>query len=419
MQMVFQDSYASLNPRLPVAMSIAFGPFVHGLAEAGRAEARDASCWQAVGLDPLLFANRYPHELSGGQRQRINIARALALEPRIVILDEAVSALDKSVEAQVLNLLVDLKAQFDLTYVFICHDLNVVRYISDRVLVMYLGKVVEIGPVDRHLPRPAAPLHAGAAVGDAVDGPAPAHDAGAAERRSAQPDQSALGLPLPHALPVRGRRVRSGAAGIAGAAGRWAARGRLPHARARLRPQPRRRRRCQRMTRGGASRAGEPAVSVENLHVRFVMRDATVAAVNGVSFELEAGQVLGILGESGSGKSVTLRALMRLLPPARTRIEGRIRVAGHEITAMDEAALREVRGAKVAMIFQEPMTALDPVFTIGEQIAETIVRHEGVSYARRQPARARAAGDGADPVGGPAARKPIRTRCPAACGSGR
>jgi peptide/nickel transport system ATP-binding protein len=130
----------------------------------------------------------------------------------------------------------------------------------------------------------------------------------------------------------------------------------------------------------------EPVVSVENLRVRFVMRDAVVAAVNGVSFELEAGKVLGILGESGSGKSVTLRALMRLLPPARTRIEGRIRVAGHEITAMDEEALRQVRGSKVAMIFQEPMTALDPVFTIGVQIAETIVRHEGVSYdaARRR-----------------------------------
>jgi peptide/nickel transport system ATP-binding protein len=147
MQMVFQESYASLNPRLPVAMSIAFGPFVHGLAKPAALK-RAMELLEAVGLDPMLFANRYPHELSGGQRQRINIARALALEPRIVILDEAVSALDKSVEAQVLNLLVDLKAQFDLTYVFISHDLNVVRYISDRVMVMYLGKMVEIGPVD-------------------------------------------------------------------------------------------------------------------------------------------------------------------------------------------------------------------------------------------------------------------------------
>ena len=147
MQMVFQDSYASLNPRLPVAMSIAFGPFVHGLAKPAALK-RANELLEAVGLDPLLFANRYPHELSGGQRQRINIARALAFEPRMVILDEAVSALDKSVEAQVLNLLMDLKAQLDLTFVFISHDLNVVRYMSNRVLVMYLGKVMEIGPVD-------------------------------------------------------------------------------------------------------------------------------------------------------------------------------------------------------------------------------------------------------------------------------
>ena len=156
MQMVFQDFFASLNPRLPVAMSIAFGPFVHGLAKPAALK-RANELLAAVGLDPLLFANRYPHELSGGQRQRINIARALALEPRIVILDEAVSALDKSVEAQVLNLLVDLKAQLDLTYVFISHDLNVVRYISDRVMVMYLGKVVEIGPVDRLYRDPQHP----------------------------------------------------------------------------------------------------------------------------------------------------------------------------------------------------------------------------------------------------------------------
>jgi peptide/nickel transport system ATP-binding protein len=154
--MVFQDSYASLNPRLPVVTSIAFAPFIHGLGKAA-AFKRAMQLLEAVGLEPLQFANRYPHELSGGQRQRINIARALALEPRIVILDEAVSALDKSVEAQVLNLLADLKAQFDLTYIFISHDLNVVRYISDRVMVMYLGKVVEIGPVQQIYRSPKHP----------------------------------------------------------------------------------------------------------------------------------------------------------------------------------------------------------------------------------------------------------------------
>jgi peptide/nickel transport system ATP-binding protein len=156
MQMVFQDSYASLNPRLTIEESIAFGPKVHGMSEAAsRALARELL--GKVGLRPENFANRYPHEISGGQRQRVNIARALALSPRLVILDEAVSALDKSVEAQVLNLLVDLKREFGLTYLFISHDLNVVRYISDRVLVMYLGEVVELGPVDDVWDAPAHP----------------------------------------------------------------------------------------------------------------------------------------------------------------------------------------------------------------------------------------------------------------------
>lgn len=146
-QMVFQDSYASLNPRLTIEESIAFAPRVHGIA-ASRAIARAHDLLHRVGLEPSRFAGRYPHELSGGQRQRVNIARALALEPRLIILDEAVSALDKSVEAQVLNLLLDLKRDFGLTYLFISHDLNVVRFMCDRVMVMYLGKVAEIGSRD-------------------------------------------------------------------------------------------------------------------------------------------------------------------------------------------------------------------------------------------------------------------------------
>jgi peptide/nickel transport system ATP-binding protein len=156
MQMVFQDSYSSLNPRLPIEGSIAYGPRAHGMARAAaRAIARELL--EKVGLDPDLFGSRYPHELSGGQKQRVNVARALALSPRMLILDEAVSALDKSIEAQVLNLLRHLKRHFNLTYVFISHDLNVVQYISDRVLVMYLGQVVEIGPVEAIYSRPKHP----------------------------------------------------------------------------------------------------------------------------------------------------------------------------------------------------------------------------------------------------------------------
>ncbi len=155
-QMVFQDSYSSLNPRMPIQDSVAFGPFVQGKNQTDAREiARDILV--KVGLNPSLFGPRYPHELSGGQKQRVNIARALAINPRMVILDEAVSALDKSIEAQVLNLLRQLKRSFNLTYVFISHDLNVVQYISDRVLVMYLGHVVELGPVEEIFSRPLHP----------------------------------------------------------------------------------------------------------------------------------------------------------------------------------------------------------------------------------------------------------------------
>ena len=155
-QMVFQDSASSLNPRMPARDSVAFGPLVLGRSRAEAAREADETL-ERVGLDPIQFGPRYPHELSGGQKQRVNIARALALRPRLMILDEAVSALDKSVEAQVLNLLAALKAQLGLTYVFISHDLAVVQHVSDRVLVMYLGCVAESGPAAEVFARPLHP----------------------------------------------------------------------------------------------------------------------------------------------------------------------------------------------------------------------------------------------------------------------
>ena len=154
-QMVFQDSASSLNPRMPVRDSVGFGPLALGRSRREAAATADETL-RRVGLDPALFGPRYPHELSGGQKQRVNIARALALDPRLVILDEAVSALDKSVEAQVLNLLARLKAEFGLTYLFISHDLAVVQHVSDRVLVLYLGWIVESGPAAAVF---AGPLH--------------------------------------------------------------------------------------------------------------------------------------------------------------------------------------------------------------------------------------------------------------------
>ncbi|MPY69812.1 MAG: ATP-binding cassette domain-containing protein [Alphaproteobacteria bacterium] len=155
-QLVFQDSYASLNPRHTMAEEVGFGLIAQGIKRA-EARRRANEVLELVGLEPAIFADRYPHELSGGQRQRVNVARALALSPQLLLLDEAVSSLDKSVEAQVLNLLIEIKNRLNLTYVFISHDLNVVRFISDRVLVMYLGKVVETGPVEKVYTAPGHP----------------------------------------------------------------------------------------------------------------------------------------------------------------------------------------------------------------------------------------------------------------------
>lgn len=156
-QMIFQDPFGSLNPRLTVGAVLDEVLAVHGLARAGaERRTRIAGLLEAVGLDPR-YANRYPHEFSGGQRQRIGIARALAVEPALIIADEPVSALDVSVQAQILNLLQDLRARLGLGYLLIAHDLAVVRAMCERVAVMYRGRVVEQGPAAEILERPSHP----------------------------------------------------------------------------------------------------------------------------------------------------------------------------------------------------------------------------------------------------------------------
>jgi oligopeptide transport system ATP-binding protein len=157
MQIIFQDPYSSLNPRMTVEQIVGEGIVIHKLCKT-KAERRErvADLLQKVGLSPEQM-NRYPHEFSGGQRQRVGIARALAVNPRLIIADEPISALDVSIQAQVINLLEDLQEQFDLTYLFIAHDLRVVEHISDRVAVMYLGKIVELADSQELYAKPLHP----------------------------------------------------------------------------------------------------------------------------------------------------------------------------------------------------------------------------------------------------------------------
>jgi oligopeptide transport system ATP-binding protein len=147
MQMIFQDPYSSLNPRMTVGDIVGEPLAIHNMAKGKEAEDRIAELLRLVGLNPG-FINRYPHEFSGGQRQRIGVARSLALNPMFIVCDEPISALDVSIQAQIVNLLEDLQAKLGLTYLFIAHDLSMVRHISDRIAVMYLGIVVELA--DRH-----------------------------------------------------------------------------------------------------------------------------------------------------------------------------------------------------------------------------------------------------------------------------
>lgn len=156
MQIVFQDPFGSLNPRLPVGDQIEEGLVAHSIGDAAQRRARMRESLELVGL-PVEYGVRYPHEFSGGQRQRIGIARALALNPEFVVLDEPVSALDVSIQSQVLNLLTELRSEQGLTYMFISHNLDVVGYFADRVAVMYLGKVVELGPVEQVFTTPQHP----------------------------------------------------------------------------------------------------------------------------------------------------------------------------------------------------------------------------------------------------------------------
>ena len=239
MQMIFQDPYASLNPRMTVGGIVGEPLAVHDIGTKPERHERVAELLDVVGLNPN-FLNRYPHEFSGGQRQRIGVARALAVNPDLIVADEPISALDVSIQAQIINLLERLQDQFELTYLFIAHDLSVVRHVSDRIAVMYLGRIVESAPAEELYTGPLHPYSV--ALLSAVPIPDPVVEG---RRRRIiltgdvpSPGEPAVGLPVPHPL-LAARAARQPGSLRVGGSGATAAldgpRGRLPLRRARRR----------------------------------------------------------------------------------------------------------------------------------------------------------------------------------------
>jgi oligopeptide transport system ATP-binding protein len=208
MQMIFQDPYASLNPRKRVGSIIGDPLKIHKIGTKSERKRRVQELLEIVGLSPEHY-NRFPHEFSGGQRQRIGVARALALKPKLIVADEPVSRSTSRFQSQILNLLKDLQNEFDLTYLFIAHDLGVVRHVSDRISVMYLGKMVELSPAEELYQRPIMPYTE--ALLSAVPIPDPDLAAGPGadrpHRRRPLADQPAAGLPLQPPVPVHDRRL--------------------------------------------------------------------------------------------------------------------------------------------------------------------------------------------------------------------
>ncbi|GAB3213496.1 ABC transporter ATP-binding protein [Marinactinospora thermotolerans] len=330
--MVFQDPMSSLHPQYTIGNQLIEAYRTHRpSASTAEARARAVEALERVGIpDPAKRINSYPHEFSGGMRQRVLIAMGLVCEPKVLLADEPTTALDVTVQAQILDLLEDLRQDLGMALILVSHDLAVVAGSVDEVLVMKKGKAVERGDVRTVLSEPEHPYT------QALLAAVPRVEVSRAQRRAeiradrAAREGGSAAAPQPTGASVRPEKQES-------------------------------------------TTPGEPLLKVENVRQRFKVRGGMFGkasdfyAVDDVSFELYRGETLGIVGESGSGKSTLSRMIMRLLQPT----EGRILFEGRDITKLPERQLRPLR-RDIQMIFQNPYSSLNPRLTIGDSIGTAL-----------------------------------------------
>ncbi|MFC3995885.1 dipeptide ABC transporter ATP-binding protein [Nocardiopsis sediminis] len=354
--MVFQDPMSSLHPQYTIGDQLVEAYRIHRPQATGaEARKRAVESLDRVGIpEPGRRVNSYPHEFSGGMRQRVLIAMGLMCDPTVLLADEPTTALDVTVQAQILDLLDDLRRDLGMSLILVSHDLAVVAGSVDEVLVMQKGHIVERGDVRRVLSEPEHPYTA------ALLAAVPRVEVSRAQRRAAVRADRAERL-----AAASGGAGTGAAAGTDTGAGDASAAPAAPAAAAATTPAAE--------ASSGAATGGEPLLSVNDLRMRFKVRGGLFGratdffAVDGVSFDLYKGETLGVVGESGSGKSTLSRMVMRLLEPT----EGSITFEGRDITHLAEHRLRPLR-RDIQMIFQNPYSSLNPRVTIGDAIGAAL-----------------------------------------------
>ena len=377
--MVFQDPMTSLNPVRTIGLQMEEMLRLH--LKMGRAQARrrSAELLASVGIpSPERQLDAYPHQLSGGMRQRVMIAMALSCEPEVVIADEPTTALDVSIQAQILELLRTITEQHRTSLLIVSHDLSVVAGLADRIAVMYAGEIVESGPTDRVYARPRHPYALGLlACIPRLDTPR-TRTLQSIEGGLPDPQAPKVGCPFAPRCPFVMERCRVEAPVLeekapGQRAACWAD---LSLAKVTIRP----------VDDEAAVVASESITLLEAVELKvhfpfgaaipFLPRKA-LRAVDGVSFEVPKGQTLGIVGESGCGKSTTGRALLRLVEPT----SGRVVLEGREITRLPDDELRRLR-PHMQMVFQDPYGSLNPRFSVGDAIGEPLMVHRAPERVR-------------------------------------